>query len=106
MKQSSHSSVRVIVELQELNNEDVMIFNMDEDENKYVIYMNRSSGQAEMKDVFTKLLELLMNNNVTVELKIADGYAKGLYKEVCSEYVSELNRELIQVKTSMEELLK
>lgn len=105
MRQSSQSSVPVIVELKELNDEDVMIFNLDGDSDKYVIYMNRSSGQADMKGVFTKLLELLIDKDVTLELKIAEGYSKGLYKEVCSEYISELNREIIQVKASIGELL-
>lgn len=36
-----------------------------------------------------------------LELVIAEGYGKGLYKDVCKEYIDALNRELIQVKDNL-----
>ena len=51
--------------------------------------------------MFSKLLQLLLEENITLKLIIAEGYGKGLYKDVCKEYIDDLNRELAQVKESM-----
>lgn len=106
MKQSESMSVIVKVELKEIGTEDVMVFKMDEEQTEFVIEMNNSRSQIKMKEVFTRLLELLLESDVTLKLSIAEGYSKGLYKEVCTEYIKDLNRELTQVKDSIRETLK
>ena len=39
-------------------------------------------------------------------LEIQEGYSKGLYKDVCKEYIAELNKELVQVKNSIKKELQ
>ena len=96
-------SPRVIdVELTVLGETDVLIFRLDnEAPEKYSINLNNSTNQAEIKVVFSKLLELLINEDLELNLIIASGYTKGLYKDVCIEYISDLNREIMQVKSSI-----
>lgn len=101
-------SPRVIdVELTVLGETDVLVFHIDnEAPEKYSINLNSSTNQAEIKAVFSKLLELLINNDLELKLIIARGYTKGLYKDVCTEYINDLNRELLQVKLRIANELK
>ena len=46
---------------------------------------------------------MLFDNDIKLQLEIADGYSKGLYKDVCEEYISELQKEISDVK---EQLIK
>lgn len=98
---------KIDVTLTVLNEIDVLIFSLDEDNpEKYKINLNSSTSQSEIKDVFAKLLEILIENDILLELKIADGYSKGLYKDVCTEYISDLNREIQQIKITINQTLK
>ena len=38
-----------------------------------------------------------------MKLVIPEGYGKDLYKDVCKEYIDDLNRELTQVKESVKQ---
>ena len=62
------------------------------------INLNSDLCQAQMKEVFSKLVCLCINNDVELSLEIEEGYGRGLYKDVCQEYVRELQRELNNVK--------
>lgn len=96
-------NLRVIdVELTVLGEVDVLIFHFDnESPEKYLINLNSSTNQVEIKEVFAKLLELLIQEDLELKLIIAPGYTKGLYKDVCAEYISDLNREILQVKSNI-----
>lgn len=86
---------------------DLLVFDLDQDGlDKYIVNLNSSSSQEEIKNVFSKLLELLIENDIQLILKIENGYSKGLYKDVCDEYIKELNRELEQVKQNIIKILK
>lgn len=100
MKGRIYMSPRVIdVELTVSGEADILLFHLDsESPEKYSVNLNSSSSQIELKEIFSKLLDLLISEDLELELKIADGYTKGLYKDVCSEYISDLNREILQVK--------
>lgn len=81
---------------------DVLQFQLDEEHPEtYSVNLNSTSSQNELKQVFSKLLELLMEEDIVLELSVADGYKKGLYKDVCVEYIKDLNHELIQVKEAI-----
>ena len=81
---------------------DVLVFGLDDEHSDaYAVNLNSATSQNELKVVFSKLLQLLLEENIVLQLVIAEGYGKGLYKDVCREYIDDLNRELAQVKESM-----
>ena len=41
---------------------------------------------------------MLIENDVCLEFSHAEDYSRGMYIEVCEEYVNDLNRELESVK--------
>ena len=99
MKRVENKIVKVVLTV--MGETDVLVFLLDEnDSEKYVIDLNDSSCQIKIKDVFSKLLEEL------IEFDIKEGYSKGLYKDVCKEYIAELNKELVQVKNSIKKELQ
>ncbi len=100
MKQVESKTIKVTLTVQ--GETDVLVFLLDEEHpEKYTINLNDSSSQLQIKEVFSKLLEELLLSDVVLELEIQKDYSKGLYKDVCIEYISELNKELIQVKSSI-----
>lgn len=81
---------------------DVLVFGLsDEEPDGYMVNLNSAVSQNEFKKVFSKLLQLLLEEDIVLKLVIAEGYGKGLYKDVCKEYIDDLNRELAQVKESL-----
>lgn len=100
-------SQRVIdVKLTAMSDVDVLIFGLDEERPEaYAVSLNSPTSQNELKAVFSKLLELMLVEDIQLQLSIESGYSKGLYKDVCKEYIEDLNRELIQVKTNMKKEL-
>ena len=96
-------SQRIInVELTLSGETDMLVFHIDNgNSEKYSVNLNSHTSQTELKLVFSKLLEILIQDDVELALTIADGYSKGLYKDVCTEYISDLNREITQVKETI-----
>lgn len=81
---------------------DVLVFSLDDEHfDAYTVNLNSATSQNELKVVFSKLLQLLLEEDIVLQLVIAEDYSKGLYKDVCREYIDDLNRELAQVKESM-----
>ena len=81
---------------------DVLVFALDEEHpDCYTVSLSTSSGQNDLQKVFSKLLQMLLGEDIVLNLTIADGYSKGLQKDVCQAYIDDLNRELVQVKESM-----
>ena len=62
------------------------------------VNLNSPLCQNELREVFVCLLHVLMERYVHLELCYADDYNRGLYKEVCEEYINDLNRELESAK--------
>lgn len=62
------------------------------------VNLNGVDGQQDLKQVFSIILSLLETTEVALKLEFADGYKKGLYKEVCTEYIDDLNQEIIQAR--------
>lgn len=100
-------SQRVIdVKLTAMSDVDVLIFGLDaERPEAYTVNLNSAASQNELKEVFSKLLELMLAEEIQLQLSIESGYSKGLYKDVCREYIEDLNRELLQVKANMKKEL-
>lgn len=81
---------------------DVLNFILDQEKpDEYVVNLNSDTSQSELKKVFSKLLELIIENNVKLVLKIAEGYSKVLYMDVCTVYIDDLNREISSVAESV-----
>ena len=84
------------VKLTVLSDVDVLIFGLDEEQPEaYTVNLNSADSQNELKKVFSLLLQMLLEEDISLKYIIAPGYSKGLYKDVW-------NRELSQVKTNME----
>lgn len=95
------------VQLTVVGEEDVLIFVLDEENpDKYIVHLNSANNQTDIKSVFSKILEMLFCNEVNLQLEIAEGYAKGLYKDVCEEYINELQKEISDVKEQLIKQLK
>lgn len=104
MKQAENK--KITVKLTVCGETDVLIFLLDEaNPEKYIINLNDSSSQLQIKEVFSKLLEELLFD-IDLVLEIQEGYSKGLYKDVFTEYISELNKELKQTKSMMKKELE
>jgi len=85
-------NVRLFAESTE---DDILAFMFEDEECR--VNLNMDSCQGELKTVFSKLIILSLENDVKLELKIEDGYSRGLYKDVCSEYIEVSQRELDNV---------
>ena len=75
---------------------DILSFQFEDTEGK--VYLNSDSCQAQMKEVFSRLITISLNDDIQLKLIIDEGYGRGLYKDVCSEYIKELQKELDNVK--------
>ena len=103
MKPTETREINVVLTV--IGETDVLIFDLDDTApEKYAINLNDSMGQSEIKRVFSKLLEILIDEDITLEFKVAEGYSKGLFRDVCSEYVQDLNREIKQVKETIKQI--
>lgn len=80
----------------ESTDDDILAFLFEDAESR--VNLNTDSCQAELKEAFSKLIKLSLDNDVSLNLIIEDGYGRGLYKDVCTEYIAELQRELDSVK--------
>lgn len=103
MKGKVYMNPKIIkVALTVISDVDVLIFRLDEENPEgYIVDLNSSSSQSSLKHIFSKLLNILIDEDVKLELEIDKDYKKGLYKDVCMEYIADLNQELTQVKESM-----
>ena len=80
----------------ESTDDDILAFLFEDAESR--VNLNTDSCQAELKEAFSKLIKLSLDNDISLNLIIEDGYGRGLYKDVCTEYIAELQRELDSVK--------
>lgn len=89
------NQIMIKVMLTVLGEEDVLIFYLDDEHlEEYVIKLNSATNQADIKKVFSKILQLVLENDIALDYSVAEGYTKGLYKEVCKEYIEDLQNEI------------
>ena len=101
------NQIEIKVELTVIGDTDVLVFHIDEENpQNYVVNLNSANNQTDIRKVFMKMLEMLFDNDIKLQFDVAEGYSKGLYKDVCTEYISELQREISNVKEKLINELK
>lgn len=99
MKEKTSMNPEMInVRLLDLDGVDTLIFELPETENGISVNLNNNEGQNDLKKVFENLLVLINDHDVELKLEIDEHYKKGLYKEVCAEYIDDLNKEIKSVR--------
>lgn len=58
------------------------------------ISLGKNEGATELKDMFSRLLEALVEDDVRVAYVDTTDYPIGMYKDVCREYVKVLQDEI------------
>ena len=82
---------------------DVLRFHISQD---FIdVNLNDDACQSDFKKVFSRLIQKAIGTDITLELLISDDYTRGMYKEVCIEYISDLNRELSDITVKLRDAL-
>jgi hypothetical protein len=102
MKEKKSMNQEVInVELFSNNGVDTLLFKELGSKEGISVNLNSTTGQQDLKNVFGNLLHILQNKDVELRLNINPLYKKGLYKEVCEEYIKDLNKEIKAVRADI-----
>lgn len=67
------------------------------------VVLTEDNGTNDLKSLFARLLQELFKDDVEIKFVKTDGYKTRIYEDVCREYVSVLNQELI---TAREKILE
>lgn len=99
MKERIYMNQEMInVSLTTIEDMDVLLFDIDGNGQPIRVNLNSTEGQQDLKGVFSALLKRLYSSDIKLQLRIEPTYRKGLYIEVCQEYVNDLNKELKDVR--------
>ena len=104
MKENTSMSQEVIsVKLAKREEQDILIFDLPSEENPegLLVDLNSEQGQADLKVVFTALLEKMLKAKISLKYSIDEGYSVALYKDVCKDYVEALDKEIKKVYDTM-----
>lgn len=102
MKEKTSMNQEIInVKLLDDNGVDTLLFEIPEIEDGISVNLNTNEGQNDLKKVFENLLVIINKQDVELKLEIAEQYKKGLYKEVCAEYIDDLNKEIKAVRAEV-----
>lgn len=83
---------------------DVLSFKISED-TIIDVDLNDANCQNKLKEVFIALFGIQIEDDVVLELETEDGYPRVLYKDVCNEYINDLNNELVDVRRTIQKEL-
>lgn len=102
------SLVQYDVILEERDTKDVLVFQVDQESypEGFVVNLNEPNGQNDFMDVFAVILKLLEKEEIEFRLKVADGYSRVLFKDVCKEYIESLNTEIKSMHVKIHEELQ
>lgn len=88
--------INVYLECEE--NKDYLVFDFDE---PLKVNFNEEANQNELKEVFIRILNEMTRETIKLVYIDKTEYKNNLYKDVCKEYVKDLNREINTVAKSM-----
>lgn len=75
--------------------DDLLVFHLSED---FTVNLNSEDSTHSLKTAFSALLQDMLVQPIELKLNMpSEDDGKGLYKEVCTEYINELNREIRNV---------
>ena len=78
------------------NNQDVFRLNT---EPEYIdVVLTEENGTNDLKKLFERLLQELFKDDVEITFIKTDGYKTKIYEDVCREYITVLNQELIMAR--------
>ncbi len=100
-EKTSMNQVTINAKLVDVNGTDTLIFELPEIEDGISVNLNANEGQNDLKRVFESLLVIINTQDVLIKLEIDDEYKKTLYKEVCAEYIEDLNKEIKRVRSDV-----
>ncbi len=87
----------VNVELLALDEDkDILRFKFEDEQ--IDVNLNSSLCQNDLKAVFVRLIQMLLEGDVYLQFSPEDDYNRRMYIEVCEEYIKDLNRELVSTK--------
>ncbi len=87
----------VYVELFALDEDkDILRFKFEDEQ--IDVNLNSSLCQNDLKAVFVRLIQMLLEGDVYLQFSPEDDYNRRMYIEVCEEYIKDLNRELVSTK--------
>ena len=99
MKEKTSMSLEIIkVKLLEVEGIVTLTFEIPKIEEGISVNLNTNEGQNDLKRVFENLLIIINSKDIELKLEIDENYKKGLYKEVCAEYIEDLNKEIKSVR--------
>lgn len=100
---TSTKSVVINVELLDKDGKDILHFDLVSESHPQGIDvdLNAEDGQNQLVTVFSCLLQKLLISKVVLQLKIEASYTRTLFKDVCTEYIKNLNSELDSVYEQM-----
>jgi hypothetical protein len=79
--------------------EDLLVFHLSED---FIVDLNSEDSSHSLKTVFSALLQDMLVQPIELKLNMpSEDNGKGLYIEVCTEYIRELNREIRNVYSTI-----
>lgn len=76
-------------------NDDVMRFGLSE---PIDISLTGTDGTKQLKELFSSLMHLLIEDEVCLSFIKTEGYGTKMYEDVCKEYLDVLNDELIAAR--------
>lgn len=79
-------------------NKDYLVFDFVE---PLKVNFNEESNQNELKEVFVRILSEMKKTSIKLVYVDKAEYKNNLYKDVCKEYVKDLNREINTVAKSI-----
>lgn len=62
------------------------------------VVLTEDNGTNDLKSLFARLLQELFKDDVEIKFVKTDEYKTRIYEDVCREYVSVLNQELIMAR--------
>ena len=91
------------VHLETKGKDDFMCFEFEE---LKTVCLTNEECQNDLQEVFNMLLKELINHPVKLEYLENASYKKGLYIDVCTEYIKDLNREVNSIRKKIPEKLQ